>query len=317
MARVLVVEDEDTLRTSVVRGLAKLPGIEAMGAGSVAEAIAILDRAAPDVVISDLDLPDRPGLELIGELGGRGIKCPITFVSAYTRAFAPQIPRHANVRVLEKPVPLDRLRDIVQADLEKRSVAPPPPPFAVADYVQLAAMGGHSVRITATGVGGPRSEVVVFHGVLWSARDASGSGAEAFQRLAFAQDLAVECRSLPREPGPRQIEVGWEGLLLDAARHLDERGSHAGAAEGRKTDTFTVVDLEEDGAPRIPPAPQGEPDPFELARERGQDALLARDYAAAFEALSEADRIRPGDRMVAANLARLRALGVDAEGEKT
>jgi len=130
MATVLVVEDEDTLRTSVVRGLAKLPGVEAIGAASVAEAIAVLERTPPDVVISDLDLPDRPGLELIGELGSRGLKCPVTFVSAYTRAFAAQIPRHAHVRVLEKPVPLDRLRDLVLTDLEKGRTAPPPAPIA-------------------------------------------------------------------------------------------------------------------------------------------------------------------------------------------
>lgn len=307
MARVLVVEDEDTLRNSVVRGLAKLPGIEALGAGSVADAVAILDRAPPDVVISDLDLPDRPGVELIGELGRRGIRCPVTFVSAYTRAFAAQIPRHAGVRVLEKPVPLDRLRDIVLADLDRRATAPPPAPFSVADYVQLSALGGHSVRITATRGGGvPVGEVVMFNGVLWSARDERGSGAEAFQRLAFAPRLAVECRSLSGDPGPRRIEAGWEGLLLDAARHLDE----AAHANGRSVDDELAMALCDE-------EPEPEPDPFELARDRGLDALLARDYAAAFDALSEADRIRPGDPLVTANLARLRALGVGGKGEDT
>src|SRR5690606_31862269 len=108
MSRVLVVEDEETLRNAMVRGLAKLSGVEALGAGSIAEALTVVDGGAPDVVVSDLDLPDRPGLELIGELGRRGIRCPITFVSAYVRAFSAQIPRHAGVRVLEKPVPLEK-----------------------------------------------------------------------------------------------------------------------------------------------------------------------------------------------------------------
>lgn len=321
-SRVLVVEDEETLRNAMVRGLAKLSGVEALGAGSIAEALTVVDGGAPDVVVSDLDLPDRPGIELIGELGRRGIRCPITFVSAYVRAFSAQIPRHAGVRVLEKPVPLEQLRELVQADLAQRGPGSTrPPPFGVAEYMQIACLGGHSVRIAVRAARGdaPLGDVIVHRGVLWSARDRSTTGIDAFRRLLFASSALVEAHAMSGEPGPRSIEVPWEAALLDAARAEDE-----GRRDGIDDDVLAelTVDLDELEPPPLsgsaPPEPEPVPvrelDAFEQARERGASALLGRDYAAAYEALSEAERIRPGDRTVEANLARLRQMGFGIEG---
>ena len=59
MARVLVLDDEAVLRTSMARGISKLSGVEVLEAGSLAEAEEVLDRTPPALVIADIDLPDR------------------------------------------------------------------------------------------------------------------------------------------------------------------------------------------------------------------------------------------------------------------
>ena len=148
MGRVLIIEDEIVLRTSMARGLGKLPGVEVQEAGSVEAALEFIDRTAPDFIISDIDLPGRSGLELVGELKRRALDTPLLFVSAYLKAYRPQIPPNANVEVLEKPVPLEELRTRVLAQLQSptRSHAP----FGVTDYVQLACMGRHSVEVLVT-----------------------------------------------------------------------------------------------------------------------------------------------------------------------
>lgn len=317
MSRVLVVEDEETLRNAMVRGLAKLPGIDALGAGSVDEALAVVDGGAPDLVVSDLDLPDRPGLELIGELGRRGIRCPITFVSAYVRAFSAQIPRHAGVRVLEKPVSLERLRELVSADLARSGADVAPPPFGVAEYMQIACLGGHSVRITlrAERDGALVGDVTVHRGALWSARDGADVGIDAFRRLVFATSALVEAHAMTGDPGPRSIEVPWEAALLDAARSADEDRRDGVGDELLGELAIEIDEPTETTAPLVPTPEELALAAFEDARERGATALLRRDYPSAYEALSEADRIRPGDRTVEANLARLRQLGIGmAEG---
>jgi CheY-like chemotaxis protein len=167
---VLVVEDEDTLRTSIVRGLSRHLSVPVHGAGTLTEALSIIDEHPPTVILCDLDLPDRAGIEILGELGRRGLHAAVTFVSAYTRAFLAQIPKHAGVRVLEKPVTIEQLRTLVREDLAQHS-GDAPSPFGVADYLQLAAMGGHSVLIE---VGHKQGKIIVLRGELFSAYDSFG-----------------------------------------------------------------------------------------------------------------------------------------------
>lgn len=63
---VLVVEDNEIYRQVVCASLAKqLPGCEILGAGSIAEAGAIIGSRKLDVVITDLSLPDGSGVDLI------------------------------------------------------------------------------------------------------------------------------------------------------------------------------------------------------------------------------------------------------------
>jgi CheY-like chemotaxis protein len=341
VAHVLIVEDEETLRRYVSRGLAKVPDVEVHEAATLAEALVEIDRQAPDVVLSDLDLPDRPGVELIGELGRRGLNPALTFVSAYARAFSAQIPRFAKVRVLEKPVSLDKLRDTVREDLAARGHGVmEAAPFGVPDYLQIACLGRHSVLIAIDGGGSDGGQIVVHGGVAWSAQDPHGVGEAAFARMALARGARVTCRTLRESPGERNLERSWEALLLDAARVADEEQREAGFSSSEMPASFFDDDIPlaqlerarktaeswspEAGvppgalaglpiaAPLPPPAP---PPPsndelFEDARDRGTAALLRRDYVAAAVAFHDAEKLRPGDRTVEANLTRLRQLGV-------
>lgn len=308
MPSVLVIEDEETLRVNVMRGLSKLPNLEVIGAATLTEALAAIDRGAPDVILSDLDLPDRPGVELIGELGRRGLRCPVTFVSAYTRAFSAQIPRHAHVQVVDKPAPLEKLREIVRQQLATAETgAGPAAPFGVADYLQLACMGQHSVLISVAGEAGERpASIVVHHGVLWSACDARGEGEAVFRRLVAARGRGVRVRALTDAPGPRNIHAGWEAMLLDAARSQDEDARDQAFSEGLSTGRFFALEAESEAKP----AEVGVEEQFETACERGVASLLRKDYSEAWRAFREAESIRPEDRTVAANLRRLSELGV-------
>lgn len=331
--RILIVEDETVLRAAMARGLAKLPAV-VDEAATVAEAVAHLDRAVPAVVISDLDLPDGSGIELIGELGKRRVRVPVVFVSAYIRAFRAQIPPHADVELREKPVALDELRALVRDRLGPRaSEAPPPAPFAAADYIQLACLGKHSVVIEVRGRG-RNGRVLVVGGEVWHAEDERGDGLDAFRRLVFADDAEVHCHTLATAAGHRTIEGKWEALLMDSARIVDERGRRGGTVDEVEVelaldDSFDLSDQvswppeaqaalttgraprlgdgSEDGVPRFAVPRAG--DEFERARDDALDALLAHDYPTAARAFARAHALRPDDRLVAANLERLASLG--------
>lgn len=327
--RVLIVEDEAVLRAAMARGLAKLPAV-IDEAATVAEAIAHLDRALPDVILSDLDLPDGSGIELVGELAKRKARVPLVFVSAYLRAYRAQIPPHADVEVREKPIELDELRALVRDRLGPRVTDEAP--FGVADYVQLACIGKHSVAIDVIGRDGNHGLVAVVGGEIWHAEDDRGAGIAAFHRLTFAEGVEVHCRTLASPPGRRTVDGRWEALLMDSARIHDEGQRHAARTEDDLDVLFAgavaALDDEDHGprppespavpevasAPRLAAGTETSPivDEFVTLRDRALDAVLDRDYPTAVRAFAAAHALRPDDQQVVANLERLAALGYSA-----
>lgn len=70
---VLLVEDDANTRARLAEVIAAHPQLRLLAAvGSCAEARTELDRGAPDVLLTDLGLPDGDGVDLIRELRGRG-----------------------------------------------------------------------------------------------------------------------------------------------------------------------------------------------------------------------------------------------------
>lgn len=276
---ILILEDEDLLRDSMVRGLSKLPDLTVLSAGTFAEAVNEIDANEPDLIISDLDLPDGSGLELIGVLGGR--RTPIIFVSAYLQAYGRQIPPNANVKVHEKPVSIEDLRGIVRAELslEERS------PFSVTDFLQLAVMSRRSVEVVVKHHGQTDARIVVRDGEPWAASDGRGSGLDAFYRLAMVDTGEITCGAV-RGDDERTVEGSLEHLLLEAARRMDEGGE-----------------------PELAPTNNPEPS-FEDLMRHANEAILDRDYDLAMTHLTRARELQPMnvkvERMVG-KISKLRA----------
>src|SRR5660397_128151 len=67
--RVLVLDDHEVVRRGICDILDRADGIEVVAeAGTVAQAVRRADAVRPDVVLSDLRLPDGTGLELIAHV---------------------------------------------------------------------------------------------------------------------------------------------------------------------------------------------------------------------------------------------------------
>lgn len=304
---VLVVEDEPVLRGSMVRGLSKLAGVDILGTGTVREARRTISESPPDLVITDLDLPDGSGIEVLGELDRLGLRVPVVVVSAFIGQYRSRLPKRPGTDVFEKPVSLDRLRRLVDERLRGRTDVASSP-FGVTDYIQLAGMGRRSVVIDVRGSTN-RGEILIRAGEVWSAHDEHGEGHDAFRRLAFLRNALVTCRPLGQmESIARTIHGSCESVLLESARCFDE-------SEG------TIDDAQWDESPTEPSATRSSTLPvaaheplanlraFQERYEDGVDALLGKRFADAYRAFLDAEEISPGDSRVHANLERLRQMG--------
>ncbi len=74
--RVLLVEDEDTTRDRLARVISSYPGLSLAGAArSYAEGRTQLEELRPDVLLTDLDLGDGSGIDLLLAVGELGLDC--------------------------------------------------------------------------------------------------------------------------------------------------------------------------------------------------------------------------------------------------
>lgn len=82
--KILLVDDHPLMREGLSQWISAEPGLEVAGmVGSVQAAIAFVEARSPDLVITDLSLPGRNGLELIKDLGASHPELPVIALSMH------------------------------------------------------------------------------------------------------------------------------------------------------------------------------------------------------------------------------------------
>ena len=109
--KVLLVEDEATLRGIIARNLAAR-GHTVTEADSAGQAIARLTEARPDLMLLDINLPDRSGWDVLREMRGRGWNVPVVIISA-VRVSRERLEEFRPLAFLPKPFPLEALLRVV------------------------------------------------------------------------------------------------------------------------------------------------------------------------------------------------------------
>lgn len=83
-ASILVVEDSDPLRRTLCEVLAEtLPGVSILEARSCEEASALLLKAVPNILLTDICLPGKNGLALAQEVKSRYPRLPVIIHTHY------------------------------------------------------------------------------------------------------------------------------------------------------------------------------------------------------------------------------------------
>ena len=126
-SHVLVLEDDAAIRTVVGQAMRRA-GHRVTSAQSLAELDAALAAGLPDVLITDVVLPDGDGLERVGELSARAPSLPVIVLSAQnTLSTAVRANEAGAFEYLPKPFDLDVLTRVVASALARsRGDAPEP-----------------------------------------------------------------------------------------------------------------------------------------------------------------------------------------------
>jgi CheY-like chemotaxis protein len=117
MARILVVDDSGFQRKRTCRVLHRV-GYETFDAPDGKAALEIIERDAPDLVITDLNMPVMTGMEFLAALQERGLTLPVVVLTSDVQdATREQCIERGAAEVLNKPVNDDRLLVTVEGFL--------------------------------------------------------------------------------------------------------------------------------------------------------------------------------------------------------
>ncbi len=116
---ILLVEDEDAVRSFAKRAL-ESRGYTVLEADSGEVALAVLEEygAEPDLIVSDVVMPELDGPSMLRELRKRGVKTRVVFVSGYAEdAFEKNLEGQSDFAFLPKPFTLKQLAEAVKENI--------------------------------------------------------------------------------------------------------------------------------------------------------------------------------------------------------
>ncbi len=120
MARVLIIDDDPKILLSVSEILEE-EGHEVREAGDGKSALELVADGAPDLIVSDMYMPEMDGIELLIRLQTEHPGTPLVAMSGGGYMAKEELLRNASmlgaVDVLEKPFTIEQLLDVVNRAL--------------------------------------------------------------------------------------------------------------------------------------------------------------------------------------------------------
>ena len=122
-ARILLVEDSPSL-AAVYRNYLGADGYDTEVVDNGAQALALLERQVPDLVLLDLRLPDMSGMDVLKRIHECGLDCAVIIITAHGSIDAAiEAMRYGAVDFIAKPFDATRLRVTVGNVLDKRRLS--------------------------------------------------------------------------------------------------------------------------------------------------------------------------------------------------
>jgi two-component system response regulator PilR (NtrC family) len=216
----LIVDDEPDIRDLLEITLNRM-GLNTVTAGTLAEGIAGMQKHTPNVCLTDMNLPDGKGIELVQWIQQHAPNTPVAVITAYgSMDIAIESLKAGAFDFVSKPVELPRLRELVNTAL-KLAQNPEPaqednsdPGLLLGNSTQI-----HTLRNQARKLA--RSQAPVF------IQGESGSGKELVARTIHQQGprcdgpfIAVNCGAIPSE-------------LMESEFFGHKKGSFTGAVDNK------------------------------------------------------------------------------------
>ncbi|MBI3906487.1 MAG: sigma-54-dependent Fis family transcriptional regulator [Pseudomonas fluorescens] len=212
--KVLIVDDEPDIRELLEITLGRMK-LETFNARNVGEAQSLLRRETFDLCLTDMQLPDGTGLELVQHIQQRHPQVQVAMITAYdSLENAINVLKAGAFDFLTKPVDLTRLRELVTSALLVPAHRVGIDRRLLGDSLPMRNLRKHITKLASS------------HATVYISGE-SGSGKELVARLIHDQSpranqpfIAINCAAIPSE-------------LLESEFFGHRKGSFSGAIEDK------------------------------------------------------------------------------------
>src|SRR5687767_9269030 len=239
---ILIADDDDDIREILKDTLNSL-GARIVTAINGQECLDRVEADAPDLILLDIEMPGKSGLQVLQDLRQRGSETTIIMITAYgTIERAVQAMKQGAYDFITKPFDLDHIALTVEKALERERLKRGLEHFSEAMGERYRLIGGESPKMraaieTAKKAAASRSTVLLL--------GESGTGKEVFARAIHVWSerrrepfIAINCVGLSKElleselfghekgafTGAHQLKKGKMELADDGTLFLDEVG---------------------------------------------------------------------------------------------
>jgi DNA-binding NarL/FixJ family response regulator len=117
--RILIVDDHPVVREGLTQQINREPDLEVCGeASQAAQALALVEKVKPDLVLVDINLPGRSGLELIRDLRAVAPHIPVLVLSMHDESvFAERVLRAGGRGYVSKQAGAEKLAEAIRGIL--------------------------------------------------------------------------------------------------------------------------------------------------------------------------------------------------------
>lgn len=115
MTRILIIEDEGILRLGVIR-LLQRNGFETIDAGNANQGIRLALETIPDLIICNINIPDRNGYQILEELRNNPNTATIPFLFLTAQTLEPELIQNSRLELigyLTKPYNPEELLQVI------------------------------------------------------------------------------------------------------------------------------------------------------------------------------------------------------------
>lgn len=118
--KILVVDDEYLVRESIVINLKSIGYTDIVEAGNGNEALAVIAHSTPDIILADIKMPEKDGIELLSELRSKNSNIIYIIVSGYDLfEYAQSAIKLGAFSYILKPVKYQELSDVMTKAVQK------------------------------------------------------------------------------------------------------------------------------------------------------------------------------------------------------